>query len=290
MFSVGVLYSAQLFLEFVNTTPIKASDFPKIFNKFHVASPKYVLHTCLNCRWLTTNLDDYLILTSRGQEIIKSDTEIIRLRIQIKHLIDTLRPAWGSLLLYGRAESQKFFPSEVKQCFKEANLLDIYDDDVINWWDELAAIARGKQYDDKVEIGRIGEKLSFDYEKQRTGKEPFWQAIESNFSGYDILSILENGSNSPLMIEVKTCCSKSSEINFHISQNEWQVAEYSQAYVFHLWVLSTNPNLYIVQTNQMAKHIPVNKGKGIWELVQISLSLSELPEKAVTIENMVSNW
>ena len=61
-----------------------------------------------------------------------------------------------------------------------------------------------KSDDNKSALGRKGEKLTLRYEKHRTLREPFWQSLDSNRVGYDIISVLNPGADTPLYIEVKS--------------------------------------------------------------------------------------
>jgi Domain of unknown function (DUF3883) len=270
-FSVGILYSAQSLLRFIQNTAVKSSEFADIFKEYQVASPRHMLSVAFQCGWITVDLNDCLQITKAGEEVAEPSSMEESLRIQIKHLIGVQRPSWSALLTYGRGEAIRYFPSEVKQCFKEAGLLDGGDPEIIKWWDTLAATARGFQDDAKLEVGRIGERLSIEYERQRVGKEPIYQAIESNLSGYDLLSYVGPESEEMLRIEVKAYNSDVKSIKFYVTQNEWNVAAGSDSYLFHLWMLHPKPRLYIMDVNQISNHIPTNRGKGEWESVLICL-------------------
>lgn len=155
---------------------------------------------------------------------------------------------------------------------READLTTSYSDDVILWWDKIGKISRRTSKDERIDIGRRGEKLSIDYERTRTQKEPKWQGFELNFSGYDILSVVDLKNTSLLNIEVKTSNSIWEVATFHLTRNEWTVAQSSLNYVFHLWVLIPKSNLFIVSKSEIEKHIPTNNGNGSWEAVEILFS------------------
>ncbi len=90
------------------------------------------------------------------------------------------------------------------QCFEEAGLLKGMTEDIVSWWDKLGSYARAHGNETLLLFGRKGERLSMEYEGQRVGVQPTWQSLESNFSGYDILSQKKGkDDNTPLMIEVK---------------------------------------------------------------------------------------
>jgi hypothetical protein len=75
-----------------------------------------------------------------------------------------------------------------------------------------------------TEIGRSGEKMSFDHEWKRTGLKPIWQAVESNLAGFDILSVTDSINNAKLQIEVKATTSEINYAKVHITRNEWETA------------------------------------------------------------------
>ncbi|RUL47230.1 DUF3883 domain-containing protein [Lysinibacillus antri] len=276
VFSVGILYSVQKFLQFISDTKIKAIEFSAAFNRYESTSSQIVLEVAESFNWIQLDLEGNLSVTVKGNEILTQKDMLYALRVQLKHLIEMVKPSWSYLIHKGRKEAFQYFPSDVKQCFKEAELINSYDRDVIEWWDILALAVRGKQLDTQLEIGRTGEELSLEYERKRVNKEPVWQSIESNLSGFDILSVVSLEESTPLRIEVKTSTNVSGTFTFYLTRNEWNVAETSENYLFHLWILSETPEIFIIDKNAIAKHIPTNQGNGSWENVKIIFTLKEL--------------
>ncbi len=90
----------------------------------------------------------------------------------------------------------------------------------------------------KIELGRLGEDLSLEYELFKTGNKPFHQSIRRENLGFDIISYLPNSIEKK--IEVKTCKSN----KFYITRNEWETALNSIAqnelYEFHIWRWKNN--------------------------------------------------
>ena len=121
-----------------------------------------------------------------------------------------------------------------------------------------------------MDVGRKGEKLSFEYETKRIGCYPKWIAIESNKLGYDIQSKLSKDIDSQLLIEVKASSDSAENAYFHVTINEWNVAEQADNYIFHIWLLEDGvPLLAKLDTEQIRKHIPSNNANGSWESVRI---------------------
>lgn len=284
--SVGILYSSHRLLKQVGENlPINASEFPHMFQKYYVASSKLVLEASLKCKWLEINLNGYLVVTTLGEDIIKCSTPAMAIREQLKHYIYAFKPSWSKILHNGRAEVLYFLPHEIKQCIEEADLVNNYDDETIKWWDILAEFARKGIEDKKNFVGRTGEKLSVQFEEKRIGSKPIWQSIESNYSGFDLLSKVDKNDKSNLKIEVKTTTSFSSSIGIHITRNEWSVAEDSDKYIFHIWVLNPNIVLYILHVDQIRRHIPIEQGEGSWESTKIDLKTKEMQAYKVDLLN-----
>ncbi len=272
MFSVGILYSAREFLELIHSDPGIDLRFPDVFNTFSVASPKAILEISQKCEWVQLDLNGHLIVTDRGNELLQAKQPELALRIQLGHVIETYLPPWIPLLLRGRSEAIKYLKPDVLQCLKEADLLNSFSDDVVNWWDKYSKLSRKINKDNKLELGRTGEKLSLNHERERTQHEPYWKGFESNFSGFDILSVVDKDNLTPLRIEVKCSNSHINSASFHVTKNEWEVATTSDNYIFYLWALLPKPTLIKVNVPDVQKHMPHNQGEGIWENVSIPFS------------------
>ncbi len=272
MFSVGILYSAQEFLEFVRQTPDLDLHFPDIFNTFSVASSKAMLELSQQCQWIRLNISGKIEITEKGKQVIQYGQADIALRVQIGHLLETYLPPWIPLLSRGRAEAQKYLPQDISQCFREAGLFSYPSDDIVNWWDKYSKVSRKVSKDAKLDVGRQGEKLSLEHERRRTKREPTWQGFESNLAGFDVLSVISETDSTSLRIEVKTSNSRPDVATFYLSKNEWNVASTSDHYIVHLWALQPKPLLIIVETLQLERHIPSNQGDGQWENISIPYS------------------
>ncbi len=268
-FSVGILYSAQEFILYVSQKSISVSDFETAFNRFSLARPDDILKVCLKCKWVEFQQDGICRLTPSGELLLIEDAEKA-LRIQLCDLIDAEKPSWAVKIPNGRKEVERFFPSDVYQCFREAGLFANWNDDVVEWWDKLSVAARSVKSSLSLVVGRRAEKLTIEYEAIRTGIRPHWQSIESNFSGYDILSKSDKGSDIPRMIEVKGSELPRNEAFCFVTRNEWRTAEIAPDYRFHLWALrGERPYLIDVGIEEMSKHIPSDLGNGKWETTKV---------------------
>lgn len=272
-FSVGVLYSTQELLKFVGEKDMSPDEFCSSFKTFAVAAAIDVLEIAQRCSWIALTVDGRMVVTARGQAVLKASSQEAGLRLQIKHAIEVFQPAWAQRMRNGREEVRRYFPAEVLQCFDEAGLMEDWDELLINWWDDLAQAARAKKNDELLQIGRKSERMSWEYELERTKAKPRWQALESNFSGFDILSRIDESNTGPLRIEVKGSAQPRKEAMFYVTRNEWDVAITNGSYRFHIWLLSHNPPLLIDKDHtEILPNIPLNKGCGKWWNVQIRAS------------------
>jgi hypothetical protein len=265
--SPGLLYSAQKLIETVSLCPMDRDKFLWSFRTILVSPAEGVLALATRCGWIGINEQLGLDVTDMGRKVQSLHGAEAKLRQQIRDFIQAVQPPWAKLIPAGRAEALPFMPSPARQCFYEAELdKEPPCDEVVAWWDELASAARGRAADYLAEVGRAGERCSIAYEEGRVGRRPAWHSIESNKSGYDLLSITEAAAPDDLQIEVKASERPISFAAFHVSRNEWEVAQASERYVFHLWSLApSGKRLAIVSPTEVVPHIPTENGDGKWE-------------------------
>jgi hypothetical protein len=192
----------------------------------------------------------------------------------IEAAIPAFRPLWGRIITLGRRKFVHKLSRDELQCFRSAGLLeDPPTDDVIAWWDRVAATARLRSDQEKMARAREAERLSLQYEAARLAMlgintPPVWMAVEDNTAGYDIQSF-EMGVEGPVarLIEVKSTIA--SPLRFFLSRNEWETAKkYGAAYHFHLWDLQ-GPRLHERTVADIAPHIPTDNEQGSWTNVHI---------------------
>jgi len=269
-FSVGVLYSSVDFLTLLSGSPISTRDFHASFERFAVADANEVLKVSQECSWIVLNSDGYIYATEHGKRLLGHSDYMLPLRMQICDLIATYQPSWAKRMRNGRAEVAKYLADDVSQCFRDAGLLGEWSPATISWWDELAQTANARRSTEMLAIGREAELLTIEHEKQRTGYKPKWQALESNFSGYDVLSRISDADSARLLIEVKGTTQKKRDAYFYLTKNEWKVAEQAENYKFHLWLLNyETPQLIEADKEVVKRHLPENQGSGTWESVRI---------------------
>lgn len=269
----GVAQGSFEMLGIASRNPITFPAIRASFSDFSGVSVETVLEFAQGLDWLQADKDGIVLVTTAGQGILSLSTYETRLRRALLDYVESERPAWLQATTYGRTRLLAFAGSQVYQVFVEARLAEGTDDDVVEFWDELAARARGHLNDHLLAIGRKGEKLTLRHERQRTGNEPKWISIENNQDGYDVLSIVNTGDRRQLSIEVKA--SNLGRVgSIHITRNEWQRALDADAHLFHIWDLSnaTSPELAVANREALQDHVPFDRGDGKWESIVVPIA------------------
>ena len=268
-FSVGILYSCQTLLHLVKERAIKSDQFEASFRRIEVADSQLVLVLAQRCNWIRVTDRGELAVTERGETILQSGQHVICLREQLADVVSVDSPPWARRISLGRFEAQKAMPVSAEQCFRDGLLFEGIDRETIDWWDNVAQRVRSKRSSAMLRIGRVAERLSLHYEEMRTGAPPIWQAVESNVSGYDVLSIIGAAAPERLKIEVKGTTMRLREATFYLTRNEWDTALNSRSYDFHLWVLQEKPRVFIVPGTKLTPFVPTDGKSGRWESAQL---------------------
>lgn len=146
------------------------------------------------------------------------------------------------------------------------------DNAIVQWWDTITKTIREEHQVTLEETGRTGERLTIEYERNRTHLEPEWESIESNVVGYDVLSSRAERCLEPILIEVKTSTLDCTMASMVILRNEWNVASCTfnrDRYYFYLWLLGCEKQLARITVDEVEKHIPSNTGSGKWKDAEV---------------------
>lgn len=229
-----------------------------------------VIETSQALGWLRANENGLVILSPTGARLASFTAYEPKLRQALLDYIDAERPPWIQNASSGRARVLSFAGSDIAQVFVEAGLAHGIEDEVVAFWDALAARARGQRGERLTLIGRQAEKLTMAYEEERTGRRPKWVSIDSNADGYDVLSIVHASDLRRLSIEVKGSTMGVAG-TFHLTRNEWDRALEADAHIFHLWDVKSRdkPRLAVVPQKALEQHVPSDHGSGVWEIVEI---------------------
>jgi len=270
--SPGVAYACFNLLGLVERHPLPferlRAELPRT-DKVDVAK---LIELCQELAWVRSNDSGVAALTPRGARVAQGDSDAAKLRLALLDYVEIAAPPWVKLAIDGRKKLLTFAPSGVAQCLVEADLAIGYSEQVVAFWDQLAAVGRGLRGAELTEIGRQGERLSLAYERERTGREPKWRSVESNADGYDVLSVADREDTRPVQIEVKASRAGLRGA-MYLTRNEWEATELMPLHRFHLWdVSSCTPALAVVTRAQVAAHIPSDRAQGAWETAQVPFS------------------
>lgn len=273
-FSPGVIQSCFELLRIASRNSLSFTELLASFSYIGSLPTAKVMSTAQGMRWLYANNEGIATITSSGFRLLNLSSYQPMLRQALLDYVKIERPPWMQNATYGRSRVIHFAGTEIAQVFVEAGLAYGIDDDVVSFWDSIAALARGQQNSRLSEIGREGEKLTIAHEEMRTGRIPKWVAIDNNEDGYDILSIVELDDARPLSIEVKASTMGLAG-SLHLTRNEWERSLDVENHIFHLWAITSKGKnaLAVVRPDEMQNHIPTNSGSGSWQLVEIPFSV-----------------
>ncbi len=237
------------------------------------AQSRDVLDAAMSLRWLEVTPEGLLAATPKGERILAEGDPRRQLRLLVLDHVEAENPSWLHLTPAGRRETLLHAPPGVRQVLVEAGLAYGDDEDIVAFWDGLAARARGARDAVLSEIGRRGERLTVEREATRTGRTPRWIALDSSSDGYDVLSTVSTADARRLTIEVKASEQGISRATFHLTRNEWETAGESMQHAFHLWDISCGrPRLAVLTLADAVSHVPVDSGDGCWESVAVPFS------------------
>jgi len=252
--------------------------------KFGPVSSVEVIDHAASLKWISMGPGGIVTISERGKQCLNLPHVESQLRFLLREYFLCRRDPWLQLASRGRSHVLLQSPPEIQQLFHEAGLAGGVDLETIDFWDELAALLRGEKDKRHAEIGRLGENLTMLFEKNRTGLNARWMALESNHYGYDVLSHVSNGDQNPLKIEVKCSMASISTAKFHLTRFEWQTAVHSNSYKFHIWATSKHSiRLAALTVAEVAAHIPIDQNGGSWETVEVPYDLFEFQDIPVEL-------
>lgn len=278
--SVNVLTSATALLKCLDTYHFSSLS-ELAYAKIASISAEDIFDFAKECGWVGENENENEpFLTRRGFGLLRLQEQGLTSELNRQMLMDyiiKIAPIWSNRIPYGRSEAAIFMTKDEKACFIEAGLLlEQLDISIVDWWDTIASQIQARSQQAKNDTGRVGERNSIKYERNRTASEPKWMSVDSNLAGYDIKSRLSKDDLDALLIEVKASTFTLTQASFHVTSHEWNVALTSAAYVFHLWCLSENKKLLaIISPDEVQPYIPTNNLVGEWESAKIPFSCFE---------------
>lgn len=271
-FSPGVAQGCFELLEIVSRSSLTLGQVVASFSHFSAIKSSEIVAFAQGTGWVRSSEEGLAVLTPEGTRLLSLAGYEPMLRQAVLDHIDANRPPWVQCAAYGRSRVMAFAGSGVAQIIVEAGLANSYEDEVVRFWDDLAARARGLRDSSLSAMGRNGERLTIAHEEARTGFKPKWVAVNNNADGYDVLSVVGNGDSRFLSIEVKTSAQGLAGF-MYLTRNEWEMAQERMSHLFHLWdIQSDPPRLAQVSVDEIGSHVPSDSGSGRWESVALPFS------------------
>jgi hypothetical protein len=260
-------------LKLVSERGISVSVLQINFSKVAVVPLEEALAFAEASDWAKVDDDGDVQVTEKGNVALSATSGARLLRQGIYDYAESSRPTWLSTVSRGRAEALVTLPAHVAQCIREADVGG-YSAEVLDWWDRLSEMARSDENVRRLMVGRVGERLTCQYEWERVGVKPVWQAIESNLSGYDVLSRKAVDDPTPLAIEVKSSVTDIRRAVFYLSRAEWDVLKIIEGCVLHLWSLESEmTQLAVIPAELVEVHLPQDSGAGTWQRASVPFSV-----------------
>ena len=268
--SPGLAQSAFELVAIVHQRVVSVGDARHSLGRLASFSASEALDVAEALGWIVADAAGFLQVTDTGRGLHGEPDYVCKLRRAIKDYVRVVQPPWLASASFGRARVLRFVNRQLQQVFSEAGLASDTDSAAVAFWDDLARAARNDVAGTRLETGRLGERLTVQFEQHRTNRCPRWIAIDNSSAGYDVLSVCGESDEAPLLIEVKTSSASDSAIG-HITRNEWAVAKEAERFVFHLWLLAVDaaPRLACLDVASVSRHVPCDSGDGQWESVAI---------------------
>lgn len=244
-----------------------------------------------------------------GKKIValwnKDEPNLMVIRKIIFSLIIKLLPPWTAFINMPIPQILESIPGNWFEVLGQADVIHFpLSSEAVQWWEELRDALEKIEEDIRKSTGKIGEKLTIEYEKKRLHKDNCphliegikWMARISDKYGYDIqsyfgfLHFYNNKQENILMIEVKSSTYDSDDFRFFLTRTEWETAKKnSKSYLFYLWrgvnsgkkeVKPEGP--FVFSVDFIRKYIPINQHKdGRWEKCRIIINIKKTKDKLI---------
>ena len=157
--SPGVAYGCFELLDLLGDATIPLEN-AKNLGKLGVIAAHRVTNCAIALGWVEINPDGAIVATARGQAVRATPLTEQRLRRALLDIVEATSPPWVQNARFGRRRFLQYAPVEIAQVCEEAGLVKTAGDEVVIFWDMLAACARGLHDVQLNEIGRRGERLT----------------------------------------------------------------------------------------------------------------------------------
>src|SRR5690349_11636852 len=146
--SPGLAQSCFDLLAYVSRNTASFTEILESFSQIGGMDTKNVVETAQALRWIVASSErGTLQVTSSGDRLVNLTSYEAALRQALLDYIEVERPPWIQNATYGRARVIAFAGNEIAQAFVEAGVVSDDSEPVIDFWDALAARARGLRDD-----------------------------------------------------------------------------------------------------------------------------------------------
>jgi hypothetical protein len=177
-------------------------------------------------------------------------------------------------------------PTDWIQLLEYGQLFNYEEDLVREWWSNIFRRFQTYKEGKKLELGKVAEKLTLDFERKRLMSDGYpsdhtsvkWASQMSDKFGYDILSIRGRGfkfsydEKDKIQIEVKSSVLDNTlAFRFFITKNEWTKAKDNiESYFFYCWAsakIETQSAIgpFVISAKDIESHIPMDIGSPVCE-------------------------
>lgn len=194
-------------------------------------------------------------------------------RAIITQLVATETPGWRLAAARGKKWCRDAMDMKTDQAIAWAGLWGT-DDAALDWWLQLASFVRGLSETARIAVGRIGERLSFEYEQARLAAlgapcEPIWRSLDDDTLGYDIESWTYSPGSTPIPFRIEVKAYSGSERRFYLSRGEWRTAlRFRPQYAVDVWDI-TSKTLTRFEVDEVKKAIPADVPPSEWQKLSV---------------------
>jgi hypothetical protein len=255
--------------------------------------------------------DEYIKISSSGKKIAElsdfDEPDLFIKRVILLEIILKLLPDWTAFIDNKIKDIIPLISDYWQEIMISYDLIKMpLSKEATKWWDDLKQSLSKIENDIQNSTGKMGEKLTIDFEKKRLinckyeylSNNVQWISIISDKYGYDVQSFfgifnyLGNAPKNIIMIEVKSSQSDGCKFRFFLTRPEWEKAEKNETqYLFYFWksVNSTKAEVkpdgpYIYSVNFIGQYIPIDKHRDSrWEKCRIIIDLEETKSESIDL-------
>lgn len=220
------------------------------------------------------------------------------IRLVLFYIISNEKPSWVLWFDFDIDVFCEYIPQRWIDLLHSGNLFNMIDPNVIEWWRKVSTKLNEFNDEAKEITGKIGEKLTFDFEVTRLSDNGVthplhlvkWVAQIQDDYGFDVLSrncelLSEIDNQEKILIEVKSTELKDPKnFIFYVTKNEWHIStENKNNFLYYFWVgvnrLKGTADIgpYIVAGTELFPYFPKDSHENCeWTLCRFTIDLTKI--------------